>query len=45
MRKVAKKEVIFLAIIRTIENEEEKTNQQMVIVNEESTKTAFPEQV
>ena len=43
MRKLAKKEAVFLAVIRTIE--EEQTNDQTVTINEDKTKTPYPMQV
>ena len=43
MRKLAKKEAIFLAMIRTIE--EEQTNDQIVIVNDDKMKTPYLVQV
>ena len=44
MRKMAQKEAGFLAVIRTI-NDKKQTNQIIVTVNEDSTKTAFLDQV
>ena len=41
---MTKNEVVFLAIIRTI-NDKEQTNQKMVTVNEDNMQTAFLEQV
>ena len=45
MKKMAKEGAVFLVIIRTIENEEEQTNQKIVTVNEDNTKTSFLDQV
>ena len=43
MRKLAERDTVFVAVIRTIENEE--MNEKTVTVNEDKTTTAFPEQV
>ena len=44
MKKLAKKEAVFLTVIRTIENEEQ-MNEQTVIGNEDKTKTSYPMEV
>ena len=44
MRKIAKREPVYLAVIRTNEDSEEPTNEEDVVtVNEDKTKTEYPE--
>ena len=46
MRKIAKREPVYLAVIRTNEDSEEPTNEEDVVtVNKDKTKTEYPEQV
>ena len=45
MRKLAKREPVYLAVIRMVEKSEEPANEAVVTVNEEKTKTPYPVQV
>ena len=46
MRKIAKREPVYVAMIRTNEDSEEPTNEEQVVtVNKDKTKTEYPEQV
>ena len=45
MRKLAKRELVYLVVIRMIEEKKEPTNEVVVTVNEDKTKTPYPMQV
>ena len=45
MRKLAKQEPVYLAVVRTMKKSKELANEAIVTVNEDKTKTPYPVQV